>query len=78
LQRRTKRIPTEILEMLSAQPLFSGLSQKELRSIVALGTSVDIKTGHVLTEEGVYGRDALLIGPRRAGTTAVRCALREP
>jgi CRP/FNR family cyclic AMP-dependent transcriptional regulator len=57
----TMRIPPEVLEMLSAQPLFSGLSQKELRSIVALGTSLDIKTGHVLTEEGAFGRDAFLI-----------------
>jgi CRP/FNR family transcriptional regulator, cyclic AMP receptor protein len=55
------RVPPEVLDMLAAQPLFSGLSQKELRSIVALGTPVDIKTGYVLTEEGAYGRDAFLI-----------------
>jgi CRP/FNR family transcriptional regulator, cyclic AMP receptor protein len=55
------RIPAEVLDMLSAQPLFFGLSQKELWSVVALGTCLEIKTGHVLTEEGVYGRDAFLI-----------------
>lgn len=55
------RIPHEVLDMLAVQPLFSGLSQKELRSIVALGTYVEIKAGYVLTEEGAYGREAFLI-----------------
>ena len=47
--------------MLAAQPLFSGLSQKELRSIAALGTTVDIKAGYRMTGEGAYGRYAFLI-----------------
>jgi hypothetical protein len=34
------RIPLEVLDMLAVQSLFSGLSQKELRSVVALGTYV--------------------------------------
>lgn len=55
------RIPPEVLKMLSAQPLFSGLSQKELRSIVALGTYMEIKQGYVLTQEGAHGREAFLI-----------------
>jgi|SRR5271154_2724862 len=55
------RIPPEVLELLAAQPLFSGLSQKELRSVVALGTYLEIKPGHVLTEEGTIGREAFLI-----------------
>jgi CRP-like cAMP-binding protein len=55
------RIPREVLGMLEARPLFSGLSQKELRSIAALGTTLEIKAGYVLTNESDYGRDAFLI-----------------
>ncbi len=55
------RIPPEVLELLASQPLFSGLSQKELRSVVALGTYVEIKKGYVLTEEGAHGQEAFLI-----------------
>jgi CRP/FNR family transcriptional regulator, cyclic AMP receptor protein len=55
------RISAEVLEMLAAQPLFSGLSQQELRSIAALGTPVDIKAGRVLTKEGASGLEAFLI-----------------
>ena len=55
------RIPREVLGMLEARPLFSGLSQKELRYIAALGTTLEIKAGYVLTNESDYGRDAFLI-----------------
>jgi CRP/FNR family transcriptional regulator, cyclic AMP receptor protein len=55
------RIPSGVLKMLAAQPLFFGLSQKELRSVASLGTPVDIKVGHILTEEGTNGREAFLI-----------------
>jgi CRP-like cAMP-binding protein len=55
------RIPREVLGMLEARPLFSGLSQKELRSIAALGTTLEIEAGYVLTNESDYGRDAFLI-----------------
>lgn len=55
------RIPREVLSLLAAQPLFSELSQAELRSIAALGTTVEIEPGHVLTEEGADGREAFLI-----------------
>ena len=52
---------TDYVQLLAAQPLFSGLSQKELRSIVALGTNLDIKAGYPLTGEGAYGRYTFLI-----------------
>ncbi|MGP0029070.1 MAG: Crp/Fnr family transcriptional regulator [Acidimicrobiales bacterium] len=55
------RIPREVLDMLAAQPLFTGLSQKELSSVAALGTTLDFKPGYVLTEEGAPGREAFLI-----------------
>jgi len=47
--------------MLAAQPLFSGLSQKELRSVASLGSPVEFKAGRVITEEGTIGREAILI-----------------
>lgn len=55
------RIPAQVLEMLAAQPLFSGLSQKELRSVVELGSAVEIEQGRVLTKEGAAGLEAFLI-----------------
>jgi len=55
------RIPQEVLDRLAARPLFSGLSQRELRSIAALGTGLEVQAGHVLTEEGSHGREAFLI-----------------
>ena len=55
------RIPREVLDMLAAQPLFSGLSKNELRSVASLGTPVEFKSGRVITEEGTIGREAILI-----------------
>jgi CRP/FNR family transcriptional regulator, cyclic AMP receptor protein len=55
------RIPAEVLDMLAAQPLFSGLSQKELRAVASLGTPADFKAGRVITEEGAIGQEAILI-----------------
>jgi len=55
------RVPKEVLGMLAARPLFSGLSQKELRAVAGLGTTVDVKSGTVLTEEGSPGVQAFLI-----------------
>jgi CRP/FNR family transcriptional regulator, cyclic AMP receptor protein len=60
------RIPSNVLQMLAAQPLFSGLSQKELRSVASLGTEVDVTAGRVLTEEGTNGKEAFLIVSGRA------------
>jgi CRP/FNR family transcriptional regulator, cyclic AMP receptor protein len=56
--RSTRR---EVLRMLASRPLFSGLSEKELRSVAGLGTSLPVKPGHVLTEEGAPGLEAFLI-----------------
>jgi CRP/FNR family cyclic AMP-dependent transcriptional regulator len=55
------RIPREVLDMLAAQPLFSGLSKNELRSVASLGSPVEFKPGRMITEEGSIGREAILI-----------------
>ncbi len=55
------QIPSEVLDMLAAQPLFSGLARKELRSVASLGTPVDFEPGTVITEQGAIGREAILI-----------------
>jgi len=55
------RIPPEGIEMLAEQPLFAGLSRKELNSVAALGVTVEIAANQVLTEEGAIGQEAFLI-----------------
>jgi CRP/FNR family transcriptional regulator, cyclic AMP receptor protein len=60
------RSSREVLHILAARPLFSGLSQKELRSVAGLGTSLAVNPGEVLTDEGTRGREAFLIVAGRA------------
>lgn len=55
------RIPKEGIEMLARRPLFSGLSRKELASLAALGVTLEIKRGEILTKEGALGNQAFLI-----------------
>jgi len=47
--------------MLAQQPLFAGLSRKELNSVAALGVTVEIAANQVLTKEGAIGQEAFLI-----------------
>ena len=56
------RITRRDLDWLAAVPMFAGLSQKELRAIIGLGTRVDVSPGNVLTREGARGLEAFLIG----------------
>jgi CRP/FNR family transcriptional regulator, cyclic AMP receptor protein len=74
------RIPREVLGMLEARPLFSGLSQKELRSIAALGTTLDVEAGSVLTKESDVGKEAFLIltGTARCSVGDVQVAVLGP
>jgi CRP-like cAMP-binding protein len=58
--------------MLAERPLFSGLSQAELRSVGGLGTSVVATRGEVLTAEGARGMEAFLIV-----TGSARCLVGE-
>jgi CRP/FNR family cyclic AMP-dependent transcriptional regulator len=55
------RIPPEGVEMLAQRPLFAGLSRKELKSVAALGVTLEIVAGEVLTKEGAIGQEAFLI-----------------
>ena len=55
------RIPREVAKMLAERPLFSGLSQKELRLVAGLGTTVSAEPGEMLTSEGTRGLQAFLV-----------------
>lgn len=49
------------LQLLSNVPIFSELSQSELRSITRLMTSTNIKEGRSLTKQGQVGREFIII-----------------
>lgn len=55
------RIASQVFDQLRAVPLFAGLSKQELRSIVSVGTAMEVKRGAVLTKEGMPGQEAFLI-----------------
>lgn len=49
------------LDHLASVPLFSSLSQKDLRKIASAGEELSIEPGKVLTEQGDTGREAFVI-----------------
>jgi CRP/FNR family transcriptional regulator, cyclic AMP receptor protein len=53
----TKRI----MDQLAGYPLFSRCSQKELRSLVGVGTAIEVDEGHVLTREGRRGVEFFVV-----------------
>jgi CRP/FNR family transcriptional regulator, cyclic AMP receptor protein len=53
-------------EALSAVPLFSDCSKKELSAIARLCTSIDVPAGDVLTKEGASGREFFVISSGQA------------
>jgi CRP/FNR family transcriptional regulator, cyclic AMP receptor protein len=57
------------IELLSAVPLFSACSQRELRRIGSLATVVDVEEGEVLTKEGSPGSDFFVIAEGKASVT---------
>jgi len=63
-------IPKHVLDGLAAVPLFSGLSQKELRAVAGLGTGVRVEPGDLLTREGTSGIQASLIASGKARCVA--------
>jgi CRP-like cAMP-binding protein len=67
-------IPKQQIELLGAVPLFSGCSQKELRSIAQLGTPVGVQKGEVLTATGSPGREFFLV---LSGVASCRLGKRE-
>jgi CRP/FNR family cyclic AMP-dependent transcriptional regulator len=64
------RIPDGGIDMLAQRPLFSGLSRKELKSIAALGVTIEISAGQELTKQDAIGIEAFLIV-----TGAARCVV---
>ena len=54
-------IPKEQLEMLSRVPLFSACTDKELRAVASLGTSIDVAAGKELTKQGDRGAEFFLV-----------------
>ena len=62
------------LEHLSSVPLFSSLSQKDLRKIASAGDEQEVTPGRVLVEQGDTGREAFVI---MEGTAAVKRANRK-
>jgi CRP-like cAMP-binding protein len=55
------QLPESGIEMLAKQPLFAGLSHKELKSIVALGVTMAFPSGKKLTAEDAIGLEAFLV-----------------
>src|SRR2546423_15459308 len=54
-------IPAEVIRHFKAIPLFSGLSQKELRSVVQLAAEVDEPAGTTLIREGDQGEELFVL-----------------
>jgi len=54
-------IPAEVIRHFKAIPLFSGLSQKELRAVVQLATEVDEPAGTTLIREGDQGEELFVL-----------------
>jgi CRP-like cAMP-binding protein len=54
-------IPKEQLEMLARVPLFSACSQRELRDVAMLGTTIDVPAGKELTRQGERGAEFFLV-----------------
>jgi len=55
------RLPEGGIEMLAQRPLFSGLSRKELKSVVDLGVTLEVSAGQALTKQDAPGMEAFLI-----------------
>jgi CRP-like cAMP-binding protein len=55
------RTPDGGIDVLAQRPLFSGLSRKELKSVVALGVNVEVPAGQEMTKQDAVGLEAFLI-----------------
>ncbi len=54
-------IPSQVIAMLGAVPLFSACSKQELRTIASLGTEIEAKAGRKLAVQGKPGLEFFLI-----------------
>jgi CRP-like cAMP-binding protein len=54
-------MPDGGIDLLAQRPLFSELSRKELKSVVALGVNVEVPAGQELTKQDAVGLEAFLI-----------------
>jgi CRP/FNR family transcriptional regulator, cyclic AMP receptor protein len=54
-------IPSEVVRHFKSVPLFSGVSPKGLRALVAAATEIDVKPGKVLVREGGFDSDLFVI-----------------
>ena len=54
-------IPREVIEHFEKIPLFSGVSKKGLRSIVAAADEITVREGKDLVREGEHGRHLYVI-----------------
>ena len=55
------RIPDAFVRLLGSIPLFSGVSKKGLRALVAATDQIEVPPGKVIVREGAYDRDFFLI-----------------
>lgn len=55
------RVPKKQLELLKTVPIFSSCSERELRAIAQLVTTVDVSDGISLTKRGQPGREFFLV-----------------
>ena len=56
-----RSVPKSVLEVLAGEPLFSGCSTTELRTIAGLGSHVTVADGTALTTQGAPGREFFLL-----------------
>ena len=59
-------IPKEVLEVLAAVPMLSGLSKKQLEFVSRVTTETIIKAGTTIVEQGARGREAMFLLEGRA------------
>lgn len=57
----TRSVPKSVLELLAGEPLFSGCTTTELRTIAGLGSHVTVADGTALTTQGTPGREFFLL-----------------
>jgi CRP-like cAMP-binding protein len=57
----SRGVPTEVVHHFQSIPLFSSVSKKGIREIVAAGTEIDVPPGKELVREGEMGRHLYVI-----------------
>jgi CRP/FNR family transcriptional regulator, cyclic AMP receptor protein len=57
----TGGIPSEVVRHFQSIPLFSSVSKRGIRQIIAAGTEIDVRAGKELVREGEIGRHLYVI-----------------